>query len=152
MANHSRNLDYEITKLREASKERHELFMQQVDVVGNETTRLIKHITAFNNDCLKDLKVKTDKDDNVFEKVEEFLSYFKKTLLKVNISTQSSIYQDSIFTMVSNIESSIKAELASILNLVLLLKTNVPLPMHISQGGDKVLVLVRLRDLEKIQG
>lgn len=48
------------------------LLHKKVDVVANVTTHLIDDITAFNKNYLKDLKVKTEKDDKVFEKVKEF--------------------------------------------------------------------------------
>ncbi|CAI9295040.1 unnamed protein product [Lactuca saligna] len=151
MGNQSSNFEYEITKLHEVVKELHELFEKQVsemkaflelkvnylrtsmskevkilddnynllhkkvDVLSRATTHLIEDITAFNKDY--DLKVKSDKDDKVFEK--------------------SSISQDSISSMVSNIETSIKAELAPILNLVLRLPTNAPPSMHVSQGVER---------------
>ncbi|CAI9291038.1 unnamed protein product [Lactuca saligna] len=116
MDNQSCILDYEINKLREFAKVRHELFVQQL----------------FKSKSSLELQ-----DNKVFEKVEEFLSDFKETLSEVDLSTQSSIFEDSIFAMVSNIESSMKAELALILNLVLRLPTNAPHPMYVSQGVDR---------------
>ncbi|CAI9260127.1 unnamed protein product [Lactuca saligna] len=77
------------------------LLHKKVHVVANVTTHLIEDITAFNNNYLKDIKVMNEKDDKVFKKVEDFLSNFKETLLKVDLSSQSSISQDSISTMVS---------------------------------------------------
>lgn len=65
-----------------------------------------------------------------------FLSEFNKTLSKIDLLSLYSISLDSISTMVSNTEASIKVELASILNLVLRLPTNAR-PGHVSQGGDK---------------
>lgn len=61
----------------------------------------------------------------------------KETLSKVDFSTQSSISQDSISTMVSNIEANIKAKLVPILNLVLRLLTNAPHHVHVSYGGER---------------
>lgn len=57
--------------------------------------------------------------------------------MKGDLSTQSSISQDPISTMVSNIESDIKAKMAPILNLVDRLPINVPRHAHVSQGGDR---------------
>lgn len=95
------------------------LLYKKFDVVTNATTHLIEDMIAFNKDYSEDLKVKTEKDDNVFEKVEEFLVDVKETISKVDPLTQSSIFQDSTFARVLNIVSSIKAELAPILNLAL---------------------------------
>ncbi|CAI9283169.1 unnamed protein product [Lactuca saligna] len=97
------------------------------------TTRLVE----LNKDYSKDLKDKYEKDDKVFEKVEEFLSGIKDTLSKVDLSNQSSISQESISKMVSNIESSIKAELDPILNLVIPLPTNAQCTAQVSQGGER---------------
>lgn len=113
------------------------LLHKKINAIANATTRLIDDITAFNMDYLKDLKVKSEKDDKVFEKVEDFLSNFKETMSKVNLSSQSSISQDSIYSMVLSIETSIKEELALILNMVLRLPINAPHFMHVSQGGER---------------
>lgn len=82
-------------------------------------------------------KSKQEKDDKVFDKVKEYLSGIKETLSKVDILIKSSISQESISAMVLNIESSIKVELALILDLVLRLPTNVQCSIHVSQAGYK---------------
>lgn len=92
---------------------------KKADVIAEVMAPMIEDITTFNKDYSHDLKFKPEKDDKLFKKVEEFYSEFKETLLKVDLSTQSSISEESISAMISNIESSIKDELALILNLVL---------------------------------
>lgn len=65
------------------------------------------------------LKSKSEKDSQVFEKMEEFLSSIKESILKVNLSHQSIVSQESFSQLSSNIESNIKSELAPILELAL---------------------------------
>ncbi|CAI9272959.1 unnamed protein product [Lactuca saligna] len=74
-------MDKDIKKLDES----YNLLHKKVDVVENATTCLIEDITAFNKDYSTDLKVKIEKDDKVFEKMEEFMSNFKETLSKVHL-------------------------------------------------------------------
>lgn len=71
----------------------------------------------------------------MFEKIEEFLYGIKETLSKVDISYQSTISQESLSQMVSNIDSNTKNELDPILNLILLLPTNAIRVAQVSQGG-----------------
>lgn len=54
--------------------------------------------------------------------------------MKVNLSSESSIFEDYISAIVLNIESIFKEELALILNLVFRLPTNAPRFAHIFQG------------------
>lgn len=49
---------------------------KKVDTVASTITRLTEDLTDFNNDYSGDLKVKSEKDDKVFEKIEKFLYDF----------------------------------------------------------------------------
>lgn len=73
----------------------------------------------------------------MFVKLEEFLSSIKQSILKVDRSTQSSVSQESISQLISTIETNIKVDLAPILDLILILPTNVPHILQVSQAGDK---------------
>ncbi|CAI9292928.1 unnamed protein product [Lactuca saligna] len=88
------------------------LLHKKVDVVANATTRLIEDITAFN---------------------KEYLRHYTKWIFRINLL----FLKNPFLLWVSNIESSIKDELAPILNLVLRLATNAQCPMHVSQVGDR---------------
>ncbi|CAI9288672.1 unnamed protein product [Lactuca saligna] len=144
---YSKSYDYEIQKLRDVAKERHELFVKQVttmkesvdlrivelksellkevqkmeqnyillygkvDVITTAITKLVE----FNSEYTNKLEAKSEKDTQMFEKMEEFLSSIKESLSKSNI----------------------KSEIAPILDLVLCLPTNAPHAMQVSHGGEK---------------
>ncbi|CAI9299905.1 unnamed protein product [Lactuca saligna] len=61
----------------------------------------------------------------------------KESISKFGLSTQSSVFQESISQLISSIEENIKAKFAPILELVLRLPTNAPRVLQLSQGGDK---------------
>ncbi|CAI9278669.1 unnamed protein product [Lactuca saligna] len=120
-----RSFEYEIQKLHDVAKERHDLFVgkvtkmkesmdqkmdelkseldnevekmehnytllhNKVDVVATAITKLVE----FNTDYSTKLEEKLEKDSQVFEKIEEFLSSIKETILKVDLSNQSSVSQ-----------------------------------------------------------
>lgn len=58
----------------------------KVDVLYNETKRLVEDLTTFNKDYSGDLKVKSEIDAKIFGKVEKSLSEFQETLLKVKMT------------------------------------------------------------------
>ncbi|CAI9265623.1 unnamed protein product [Lactuca saligna] len=131
-------LDLKVAKLKslmleEAKKleENYMLLHGKVDIISTAITRLVEF-----NEYTNQFQTKYEKDEKVFEKVEEFVSGIKDTLLKVDLSNQSHISQESILVMVSNIESNIKVDLAPILSLVFLLLTNAPRVAQVSQGRD----------------
>ncbi|CAH1449341.1 unnamed protein product [Lactuca virosa] len=121
------SLDLKVSKIKslmseEVKKleENYKLLHGKVDVIIGAITHLVK----FDNEYTKEFQANSKPDEKVFEKVEEFLSGIKDTFLKVDLSNQSNISQESISMMVSNIKSNIKDELATILSLVLRLPTN----------------------------
>ncbi|CAH1422834.1 unnamed protein product [Lactuca virosa] len=92
-----------ISKKVKKLEDNYNLLHEKVHVVAGAITHLVKR----NKVHSKDHKDKSEIDDNVFEKVEEFLSSIKDTLTKVDLSNQSSISEECISKMVSNIKSSI---------------------------------------------
>ncbi|CAI9300395.1 unnamed protein product [Lactuca saligna] len=116
----------------EKMKENYKLLHGKVDVIAGAITYLVE----FNNEYTKQLQVKSENDEMVFEKMEEFLYGIKETLSKVYISNQSTISQESISKMVMNIELNIKAMMDPILSLVLRLPTNAPRGVQVLQRGD----------------
>ncbi|CAI9290975.1 unnamed protein product [Lactuca saligna] len=83
------------------------------------------------------LEPKSKKDTQVFENMEEFLSSIKESISKIDLPNQSTVLQESLYQLISNVESNIKSELAPILELVLHLPTNVPHAVQVSEGGEK---------------
>ena len=80
------------------------------------------------------LEAKSEKDSQVFEKMEEFLSSIKESILKVNLLHQSTVSQETISQLISTIKTNMKSELAPILELVLCLPNDSPRAVQVSQG------------------
>lgn len=68
--------------------------------MANATTQLVEDLTIFNKDYSGDLKVKSETDTKIFEKVEKSRFNFQETLSTATLSSQSSILQDSISSMI----------------------------------------------------
>ena len=83
----------------------------KVDVVADAIIKLVEFNTAYSTK----LEVKSEQDSKVFAKLEEFLSSIKESILKVDLSTQSTMTQESTSQLISKIETNIKIELAPIL-------------------------------------
>lgn len=108
-------LKSEIAKEVEKVDKNYDVLHSKVDVIADAIAKLVD----FNTNYSTKLEAKSVKDSYVFAKLEEFLSSIKETILKVDLSNQSSISQESISQLVSTIEINTKAELAPILELVL---------------------------------
>ena len=68
----------------------------KVDVIVISITKLVES----NNRYLNKIEWKSQKDSQVFEKMEEFLSSIKESISKDAISNQSTISQDSISQLI----------------------------------------------------
>ena len=77
---------------RKKMEENYKLLHGKVDVIVGAITRLVE----FNNEYNKQLQAKSEKDENVFEKMEEFLSGIKEYLSKLDLSNKSTISQESL--------------------------------------------------------
>ncbi|CAI9285759.1 unnamed protein product [Lactuca saligna] len=146
-------------------KEHHELFVEQVktmkefvdlkmaalksemdieaekiekiySIIHGKVDVIVKHV-EYNTSYLTRLHAKTEKNSQVSEKLEEFLSSIKESISKASLSNQSSVSQESFSQLISSIETHLKVKLAPILELVHVLPTNVPPAKQVSQGGEK---------------
>ena len=61
----------------------------KVDVTVTAITKLV----VFNTEYSNKLEAKSEKDSQVFEKLEEYLSSIKESILKVDLSNQSTVSQ-----------------------------------------------------------
>ncbi|CAI9297224.1 unnamed protein product [Lactuca saligna] len=104
-------------------EQKYTLLHSKVDVIATDITNLVEFKTEYTDK----LEVKLEKDSQVFENMEQFLSGFKESNSKVEPSNQSTICQAPISQIILNIESNIKSDLAPILNLVL----HLPILLHV---------------------
>ncbi|CAI9285963.1 unnamed protein product [Lactuca saligna] len=109
---HAENFEYEIKKLRAVAKERHEIFVDQL-----EKSHYVPH--------------------GKVDIVADAISNIKESVLQASLSNQSSVSQEASTHMISSIEANLKKELAPILELVLILLTNAPPAKQVPQGGEK---------------
>lgn len=109
-------------KIAKEVEKNYTLLRTKVDVVATAITNLIE----FNTDYLTKLEEKSEKDTQVFAKLEEFLTSIKESISKADISSQSFVSQEAISQLISTIETNMKAELTPILELVLQLPMNAP--------------------------
>ncbi|CAI9262579.1 unnamed protein product [Lactuca saligna] len=89
---------------------------------------------------------KTDKTYTVLhgkaDVVANAIPNIKESILKVDLSSQPIVPQESIFQLITKIERNIKTKLATILELVLHLPTNALHAVQVSQAGDKAYAVV----------
>ncbi|CAI9281696.1 unnamed protein product [Lactuca saligna] len=126
-------LKSELAKEVEKMEKNYVRLHSKVDVVVDAITKLVE----FNTDYLTKLEAKSEKDSKVFAKLEEFLSSIKESISKVDVSTQSTVSQETTSLLISKIETNIKTDLAPILELVLLFPMNAPRVVQVLEGGDK---------------
>ncbi|CAH1422497.1 unnamed protein product [Lactuca virosa] len=103
-------------------KKKYIVLHSKVDVVVD----IIKKLVDFNTNYSNKLEAKSEKDSQVFAKLEEFQFSIKESISKASLSNQSSVSQESSSQLISTIETNIKAELALIIELVLRLPMNIP--------------------------
>ncbi|CAI9260934.1 unnamed protein product [Lactuca saligna] len=103
-------LKSEIAKEVEKIEKSYYVIHGKVDVIFDTIAKLVE----YNNFYSKKLDEKTEKDSQIFANLE-FLNSIKESISQANH----------------------KAELAPILELILLLPTNAPTAKHVSQGGEK---------------
>ncbi|CAI9278664.1 unnamed protein product [Lactuca saligna] len=108
-------------------------YIEKVDVVADAIAKLVEYNTSYSTKR----DAKTELGSQVFAKLEEFLSSIKESISKADLLNRSSISQESISKLISSIEANLKAELAPILELVLLLLTNAPPAKQVSQREEK---------------
>ncbi|CAI9285896.1 unnamed protein product [Lactuca saligna] len=137
---HDDKFEYEVKKLCDVAKERHEILVEQVKAIKESLDLKMTNLKAEiakEVEKLEKLDAKTESYSKVFEKFEEFLSNIKETISQAALSNQSSVSQEAITQMISSIEANLKKELAPLLEVVLLPPTNAPPTKQVSQGGEK---------------
>ena len=104
-----------------------------MDIIADVVTRVVD----LYNSLIPKVDSKSESDRQNFAKIEEILGNLKELISKLGSVPQSSISLDSLSTMFSSLETSIKANLAPLLKLINLMPTNAP-PVHTRvQGGKK---------------
>ncbi|CAI9261973.1 unnamed protein product [Lactuca saligna] len=130
---HADNFQYEVKDLRAVAKERHIMFIEEVDIIVDAIIRIVELFSLL----ITKIDSKTEFDTKVFSKLEEFLGSWKESLSKLHVSPPSSISQESLSKMLSTLENNLKVELAPVLQLVKLMATDAPFVKIWVQGGEK---------------
>ncbi|CAI9284827.1 unnamed protein product [Lactuca saligna] len=137
-------LTKELTKL----DHRYSNLYTKVDII----VYVVKTVVESYYLILTKVDTNSESDSQGFAKMEDLLGDLKALILQLTVSPSPSVSKESLSTLFSSLESTLKADFTPLLKLVKLMPSNAPLIKTRVQGGEKSVRASRDLDQGKVIG